>query len=431
MFSQRRARLIEVLRARGRKTVGVFSATPVMHRNSDVEHEYRQDSDLFYLSGVEEPETCLVVSTVTGKSVLFVRTRDPEREVWDGARIGVEGAAARVDEAYPIVELAERLPKLLSGHECVCTTLGRDRAADDRLFEAMRKARALGRTGALFPTEILDPSAALHPLRLRKNADEVTTMRRASRITHDAHVSALQALRPGMNEAEIEGILLHAFRKGGAQRPAYGSIVGSGPNATVLHYRSNNRVMNEGELLLIDAGCELDYYASDVTRTFPVSVAFSRPQEQIYQLVLDAQLAAIEMTKPGTTLEAIHSVTVEVLTRGLVGLGILSGDIENLIEAQKYKPFYMHRTSHWLGMDVHDVGTYFDAGKPRVLEPGMVLTIEPGLYFGPSVREPIPQEFMGIGVRIEDDILVTETGFENLTASIPKTPSEIARMRKA
>jgi Xaa-Pro aminopeptidase len=427
MFRERRTQLIEALRARGGKNVAVFAATPVMHRNSDVEHDYRQDSDLFYLSGVDEPESCLVVSAVTGRSTLFVRTRDPEREVWDGARIGVEGALTFADEAFPINELAERLPKLLSGHDCVCARLGRDEQADARLFEAVRRSRALARSGALFPQAYVDPAAVLHPLRLIKSEAELAHMQKAADITAIAHTEALRALRPGMNECEIEGVLLAAFHRGGAARAAYGSIVGSGPNATTLHYRANNRTMLEGELLLIDAGCEYAYYASDVTRTFPVSGAFSAPQQRIYELVLEAQLAAIEMTKPGTTLDAIHARTVEVLTHGLVKLGILQGEPAKLIEEQKYKPFYMHRTSHWLGMDVHDAGAYFHEGSAVSLRPGMVFTIEPGLYFGTSVKEPFPEEYRGIGVRIEDDIVVTASGHRNLTAAIPKTVKEVSR----
>jgi Xaa-Pro aminopeptidase len=431
MEIQRRSLLRQRLLNQEAKTVAVFESAPVAIRNNDVEHDYRQDSDLFYLTGIDEPNCVLVLSTSTDVATLFLRTRDPEREVWDGPRLGVEGAKALGFDAYPISELTERLPKLLSGHRAVCTKLGLDRRADERIFEGVRRARMLGRTGAEFPLAYIDPAAALHEMRLIKSAAEIDCMQKAADISREAHVAAMRQTRPGMFEHEIEAILMSEFRKRGSERAAYGSIVGSGPNATTLHYRSNNRKMNAGELLLIDAGCEFKGYASDVTRTFPVSGSFSPAQERIYQLVLDAQLAAIESVRPGATLEGIHACAALVLTRGLLALGILQGELEPLIAEAKYKPFYMHRTSHWLGMDVHDVGFYFSEGKPRPLEPGMVLTIEPGLYFGEGVKALCPAEYQGIGVRIEDDIVVTESGYTNLSAAIPKSVAELRRVQAA
>jgi Xaa-Pro aminopeptidase len=358
--------------------------------------------------------------------VLFVRPRDPEREIWDGPRAGVDGAKESfgADEAFKLSELGEELPKLLANKKRLYYRLGRDRAFDDKVFEAMDAARRRGRTGVSWPTEIADPGVIVHEMRLFKGTEDLEAMRTAAAITRDAHLKAMAQTRPGMFEYEVEALLLETFRGRGSERPAYGSIVGSGTNATVLHYRSNNRKMEAGDLLLIDAGCEYGYYASDVTRTFPVSGKFTKEQEAIYQLVLDAQMASIEATKVGATLEAVHQKSVEVITKGLVALGLLSGEVDKLIETEAYKPFYMHRTSHWLGMDVHDVGSYYQDGKPRKLEAGMVLTVEPGIYIGKDY-DKVPPEWRGIGIRIEDDILVGEGGPTNLTADIPKTVTEL------
>ena len=408
--------------------VAVLPAAPVHTRNGDVDHDYRQDSDFFYLTGLEEPYSVLVVDGPTRKATLFVRPRDREREVWDGPRAGLEGAKAQygADEAFPIAELDEKLPGLLQNRSRLYYALGASRAFDDRVLAAIDRVRAKHRTGVVAPTEIATPGLLLHEMRLRKSAAEIEAMRAAVRITAEGHLLAMQQTRPGMHEYEVEGLLLETFRRHGSERPAYGSIVGSGPNACVLHYRKNDRAMAAGDLLLIDAGCEYAYYASDVTRTFPVGRDFSREQQAIYELVLQAQLEGIEATRAGNTIEAIHKHTVGVVTRGLVGLGLLTGEVEKLIESEGYKRFFMHRTSHWLGMDVHDVGTYFDGGAARKLEPGMVLTVEPGVYIAPDDTTVAP-EWRGIGVRIEDDVLVTEQGPEVLTAAIPKSPAEVRR----
>jgi Xaa-Pro aminopeptidase len=304
--------------------------------------------------------------------------------------------------------------------------LGASRRFDDRLLGAIDKVRGRQRLGVTAPTEVVDPGAVLHEMRLRKSPVEIETMRTAARITREAHELAMNRTRPGMHEYEVEALLLDTFRRHGSERPAYGSIVGSGPNACVLHYRKNDRKIDPGELLLIDAGCEYGYYASDVTRTFPVGRAFSREQQAIYELVLHAQVEGIAATRPGATLDEIHKLSVDIITRGLVKLGLLSGEVQTLIDSEAYKRFFMHRTSHWLGMDVHDVGAYFHAGKPRRLEPGMVLTVEPGIYIAPD-DPSVPAEWRGIGVRIEDDVLVTTSAPEVLTEGIPKTVDEVLR----
>ena len=430
LYAKRRARVVSAMAASGEPSIAVLPAAPTYVRNNDVDHEYRQDSDLFYLTGFDEPQSVLVLLTGAdkepAKSVMFVRPRDPEREVWDGPRAGVDGAKAEfgADEAFTVDKLEAELPKLLSNRRRLYYRLGRDRAFDDRVLEGLEATRRRARTGIFWPTDISDPGAILHEMRLHKGSEDLDAMRTAARITRDAHLRAMGHVRPGMHEYEIEALLLETFRKNGSERPAYGSIVGSGPNATVLHYRQNNRKMDEGDLLLIDAGCEYGYYASDVTRTFPVSGEFTPEQRAIYQLVLDAQLASIEATREGATLEEVHKKSVEVITRGLRDLGILQGEPSELIEKEAYKPYFMHRTSHWLGMDVHDVGAYYVGGKPRVLTEGMVLTVEPGIYISKN-DDKIDPKWRGIGVRIEDDILVTKAGPENLTADIPKTIEDL------
>lgn len=429
MYLERRTRLLDLVGS----GVVVIPATPVHIRNNDVEHEYRQDSDLFYLTGFDEPEAVLVLTNQhpEHRMVLFVRRRDPSREVWDGPRAGVEGAVSRfgADAAFAIDELREKLPDYLQGSARVHYRLGRDRAFDDRLLDAIEVVRKRSRNGVKVPTEIVDPAVTLHELRLRKSPEEVATMRRAAEVTREAHVRAMEVARPGRFEYEVEAELRRVFRAHGAERPAYEPIVGSGRNATILHYRKNDRRMEEQDLLLIDAGCELDYYAADVTRTFPVSGTFTQAQRAIYDVVLDAQERCIAAVKPGATLDQLHDIAVRALTEGLVRLGLVTGDVESAIAEGRYKPYYMHRTSHWLGMDVHDVGAYFHDGHARPLEAGFVLTIEPGLYVAEDAE--CDPKWRGIGVRIEDDILVTVDGHENLTASIPKDPAEVERILAA
>ena len=425
-FAQRR----EQFRSQMGQGVAVLAASPIAMRNNDVEHEFRQDSDLFYLCGFDEPECVLLLSTEhpEHRTVLFVRPRDPERETWDGPRAGVDGAVARfgADAAFPIAELSQRLPDYLSGVRRLHYRLGADRAFDAKVLSAIDAVRAKARSGAVPPREIVDPAVIVHEMRLRKSPAEIETMLRAAAITAEAHARAMQVAQPGRYEFEVEAELLKVFRGRGSERPAYGSIVGSGPNATVLHHRRNDRQMLAGELLLIDAGAEFQYYACDVTRTFPVAGRFSAEQRALYDLVLESQLAAIARVRPGVTLPEVHAAAVQVLADGLIALGLIDGPLATALEKETYKPYYMHRTSHWLGMDVHDVGDYFVDRQPRRLEAGFVLTVEPGLYVAPgSACDP---KWHGIGIRIEDDVLVTSDGQRVLTEGIPKTVAEIERL---
>lgn len=426
VHQKRRNAFIEAISGKGDDAVAVFASAPVFTRNNDVEHEYRQDSDLYYLTGFAEPGTVLVVDAKEKRSTMFVRPRDPERETWDGPRAGVDGVKEHfgASEAFTIDKLSDELPKLFQNKRRLYYRLGPNRPMDDKILEAVDRARARGKLGFSWPVEIVDPGTILHEMRLFKSAEDLGAMRRAAEITAEAHLRAMKATKPGMHEFQVEAMILEAFRAHGSERPAYGSIVGSGDNATILHYRQNNRKMEGGDLLLIDAGCEYDYYASDVTRTFPVGGTFSREQQAIYELVLEAQEAGIDKTRKGSSLEQIHSECVNVITRGLVKLGLLQGEVDQLVKAEAHKPFFMHKTSHWLGMDVHDVGNYYVGGKARELEPGMVLTVEPGIYISRH-NDKVAPEWRGIGVRIEDDILVTSGDPENLTKSIPKTVAEL------
>jgi len=422
----RRKRVLKAMAKERRDSVLVLFSAPVQHRNGDVEQEFRQSSDFFWLTGFDEPESVAVLSAKTGTYTLFVRPRDPAREIWDGPRAGVPGALKRfgADAAFTIADLAKQLPGVLADHARIYHRYGRDAQGDAAVTRASDRNRARARDGVAAPTEFVDPTVILHEERLLKKPEELRIIRRACAITAEAHVRVMREATPGLREYELEASLLDTFRRGGAERAAYGSIVGSGPNATILHHRSGARELRANELLLVDAGCEYGYYASDVTRTFPISGTFTTEQRALYEAVLAAQLAAIAMVRPGITLEAIHDRTVKVLVQGLLELKLLPGTEKSILADKTYRRFYMHRTSHWLGMDVHDVGTYFAGKKARALEPGMVLTIEPGLYVAENDKT-VPAGYRGQGIRIEDDILVTRTGHENLTAAIPKTVAEV------
>lgn len=424
VHAARRARVLESM---GPSSVLVVFSAPLALRNNDVEHEYRQDSDFYYLSGFDEPESVLVLSTVRAERyTLFVRPRDPERETWDGPRAGVDGATKHfgADAAHPIAELAGRFPDYLENAERLHYRLGRVRSEDDRILDALDRARAKARRGSSYPLEIADPAGILHEMRRLKEPGEIELMVRAADITKEAHVLAMSRARAGTYEYELEALLRGVFRQSGSERPAYAPIVGSGPNATVLHHRRNDRRMEDGELVLIDAGCELGYYASDVTRTFPVSGTFSGPQRALYDLVLEAQSRSIEATRPGATLDDVHRESVRVITQGLIDLGFIQGPLDTAMSEERFKPYYMHKTSHYLGMDVHDVGQYFVRGKHRPLEPNVVITVEPGIYV-PASDAAAPPEYRGIGIRIEDDVLVTPDGRRVLSESIPRSPADV------
>ncbi|HVK62930.1 MAG TPA: aminopeptidase P N-terminal domain-containing protein [Polyangium sp.] len=426
IFAERRKQLLERLQG-----VLVLPAAPELIRNNSVHHEYRQDSDFHYLTGFGEPEAVLLLAPKhpEHKVVLFVRKRDPEREKYDGARAGVEGAKAEfgADAAFTIDQLDDKLLDYLEGYHRLYYKLGQSRSLDDRVLRARELLRMKGtRAKKTWPTEIVEPGDVLHEMRAVKSEAELGFMRRAAAITREAHLGSMRLTAPGRYEYEVEAQIREVFRRNGAERTAYTPIVGAGPNATILHYHANRKQLVDGELLLIDAGCEYEYYASDVTRTFPVNGTFSPVQRRLYEIVLAAQMAAIEAVKPGVTVDALHDITVRTLVEGFVREGLLSGDVNEIIEKETYKRLYPHRTSHWLGMDVHDVGPYYRDGEARPLEPGMVLTIEPGIYVAPD-DEKAPAEYRGIGIRIEDDILVTATGYENLTADIPKAPDEVER----
>jgi Xaa-Pro aminopeptidase len=408
-------------------------------RNYDVTYPFRQDSSLYYLTGWDEPDSFMVLIPSADhpgrnyKMVLFVPPRDPEREMWDGERHGVEGAVAvfGADEAYPTAEFAKRMPVLLKGVEKVFYRIGmpHHERTDRMVLDTFEQTRKLfGRSGRGLP-DLQDPLQVIGEMRLYKGPEEVEILRRACTITANAHKQAMIDTRPGMNERDIEAIVEYHFRRGGSQRNGYWSIVAAGRNATCLHYRSNNDTLRDGDLLLIDAGAEFDYYTSDITRTFPVGRKYSEAQAKVYDLVLKAQLGAIAMAKPGATLPSIHAHVVETLVDGFLSLGLLQGSPAEIIQTNAFKRFYPHNTSHWLGSDVHDAGLYQKNGEPRRLEPGMVFTIEPGFYVQPLDREA-PAAYRDIGIRIEDDILVTKTGCENMTAGVPKARDEIEALRQ-
>ena len=409
-------------------SIAILPAAPVYIRNRDVEHVYRQDSDFQYLSGFPEPEAVLVLipGREHGEYILFCRERDPERELWDGLRAGQEGAIRDygADDAFPIGDIDDILPGLIEGRERVYYSIGSNQEFDQRLMEWINVIRSKARQGAQPPKEYVALDPLLHDMRLYKSAAEVKVMREAAAISARAHIRAMQASRPGLYEYHLEAELDYEFRKGGAKMPAYGSIVAAGRNACILHYRENDASLRDGDLVLIDAGCEIDCYASDITRTFPVNGRFSPEQKAIYELVLEANLEAMKYIAPGRHWNEAHEATVRVITAGLVRLGLPQGEVDELIASEAYRTFYMHRAGHWLGMDVHDVGDYKVGGEWRVLEPGMTMTVEPGIYIAPD-NDKVARKWRGIGVRIEDDVLVTRSGCEVLTSGVPKSVEEI------
>jgi len=423
----------QLMRMAGDDAILILPSAAERIRNRDSHYPFRQDSDFHYLSGFPEPEAVLVLvpGRPHGESLLFCRERDPEREAWDGPRAGPEGAVAQhgMDDAYPIADLDEILPGLIEGRTRVYYHFGRDAEFDLKLIGWVNRVRAQVRQGAEPPHEFLELGHLLHDLRLFKSRDELALMKRAAQVSAEAHVAAMQAARPGGSENAIEGELLRVFRRHGAV-PAYESIVGAGANACVLHYRANNGPLRDGDLLLVDAGAELECYASDITRTFPVNGRYSPAQRAIYDLVLAAQRAAIAAAVPGASWIAPHEAAVEVLAEGMLSLGLLKGTLAHCLKEHSYKRFYMHKTGHWLGLDVHDVGDYRLDGQHRLLEPGMVLTVEPGIYIAPGSKG-VAAKWQGIGVRIEDDVVVTRSGNSVLSADAPKEAEAIEALMAA
>jgi Xaa-Pro aminopeptidase len=430
-YGRRRKALMDQMEP---NSIAILPAAAVAIRNRDVEHVYRQHSDFQYLSGFPEPEAVIVLIPCReyGEYVLFCRERNPERELWDGLRAGQDGAMREygADDAFPIADIDDILPGLIEGRDRVYSSMGSNPEFDRHLMEWINVIRSKAHLGAQPPKEFVALDHLLHDMRLYKSAAEVKVMREAAQISARAHVRAMQASRAGLYEFSLEAELDYEFRKGGAKMPAYGSIVASGRNACILHYQENDAPLRDGDLVLIDAGCEIDCYASDITRTFPVSGKFSAEQKAIYEVVLKSQEAAFAAIKPGNHWNQAHEATVRVITEGLVELGLLRGAVDELIAAEAYKAFYMHRAGHWLGMDVHDVGEYKVGGEWRVLEAGMALTVEPGIYVSPD-NQTVARKWRGIGVRIEDDVVVTKKGCEILTGDVPKTVADIEALMAA
>ena len=424
----KRPQLAEFIKRMDKNSVAVIAAAPEAIRSNDTHYRYRADSDVLYLTGFAEPETVLVIAPKKDKPfTMFVRPKDKEREIWDGFRYGVEGAVSEfgADEAFPIAELPAKLGDYLNGAQTLYYRLGHhDLTLDTIIYDEIRRLRAGGRKKLAAPTHVVDPSVIVHEMRLFKTPQEVEYMQRAADITADGHIEAMQTVRPGMNEQEIEARIDYYFRKHGATASAYGSIVGGGANATVLHYVSNNAPLKDGDLLLLDAGAEYKDYAADITRTFPVNGKFSPPQREIYDLVLATQMSCVDMVRPGVTNDDIKAHSIRMITEGLQRLGLLAGETDKIIEEKKHEAFYMHGLGHYLGLDVHDVGRYYIDGEPRKLEPGMVMTVEPGIYISVD-NQDVPARYRGIGVRIEDDVLVTTNGPRVLTHKVPKQADEI------
>jgi Xaa-Pro aminopeptidase len=423
-FTRRREQLMKLM---GKDSIAIVPAAPIRHRNSDVEYAYRQDSDFFYLTGFGEPEAVavLIPGREQAEYVLFVRDRDPARETWDGRRAGPAGATRiyGAHDAFPFADMDEILPGLIEGRARVFYTMGVYADFDARVVGWVNGLRAQSQRGRHPPQEFVALDHVLHDMRLFKSVAELDLMRESARIAARAHVRAMRACRPGLNEYEIMAELVHEFRLHNADT-SYQPIVGGGANSCILHYRENDQKLADGDLLLVDAGCEYQCYASDITRTYPVNGRFTPEQRAIYEIVLEANLAAIAKVRPGNHWNDPHDAAVRVVTQGLVKLGLLTGRVASLEKDEAYKRFFMHRTGHWLGMDVHDVGDYKVGDEWRVLEPGMVMTIEPGIYIPEGMRG-VPKRFHNIGIRIEDDVAVTRGGCEVLTSRVPKAVRDI------
>ncbi len=428
--ARRRAQLMRLI---GTDGIAILPAAQVRHRNNDVEYNYRQDSDFYYVTGFDEPEAVavLIPGREPAQYILFVRERNREREIWDGRRAGPAGAVGQygADDAFPIADIDEILPGLLERRSRVFYTMGLNQEFDQRVVGWVNTLRAQARSGTHPPQEFVALDHVLHDMRLFKSRGEIGLMRRAGAIAAGAHVRAMQFCRPGRMEFELMAELLYEFNRHGADI-SYHPIVGGGANSCVLHYRDNNAPLKDGDLLLVDAGCEYGYYASDITRTYPVNGRFTSEQRAIYEVVLEAQRAAIAKVKPGNHWNEPHDAAVRAITQGLKRLGLLKGSLPSLIRSGAYKAFFMHRTGHWLGMDVHDVGDYKVGDEWRVFEPGMALTVEPGVYIAAGTRS-VSRRFWNTGVRIEDDVVVTRGGCEVLTEGVPKEPDQIEALMAA
>ena len=424
-FARRRKNLMALMEP---NSIAIIPSAREQLRSGDTEYPFREDSDFYYLSGFAEPDAVLVLAPGRrhGQFVMFCRERDPAMELWHGYRAGPEGVCENfgADDAFPVGDIDDILPGLIEGRERVYYSMGRSADFDRQIMAWVNRIRSKEASGAVPPGEFTDLNHMVHDMRLVKSAAEQRLMRRAGEITARGHCRAMAFCRPGQYEYQLEAELVHEFASCGARHLAYPSIVGSGANACTLHYLNNDGLMRDGELVLIDAGCELEYYAADVTRTFPVNGRFSREQRALYELILEAQAAAIAAIKPGNNWNQPHDASVRVITTGLVELGLLKGKVTKLIERGAYRQFYMHRVGHWLGLDVHDVGDYRVGNEWRQLEPGMVMTVEPGVYISPA-NTGVARKWRGIGIRLEDDVLVTATGCEVLTAGVPKTVADI------
>ena len=425
MFARRRQKIRESM---GPDAVALFIGGRLVTRSNDTEFPFRQDSDFGYVTGFHHPEAIAVLRTDGGPAfTLFVQPREPEAETWTGYRPGVEGAHSDygADASHPIAEFTTELPKIIASARRLYHTLGRNTDIDSQLVQILDGMRRQSRLGTVPASEIVDPRAIVHEMRLFKEPEEIEHMRRAAEITATAHHEAAQMAHEGRHEYELEAVLDYTFRRLGGSGPAYTTIVGGGINATTLHYIANDQPLHDGELVLIDAGAEYQGYAADVTRTYPIGGRLEGAPREIYEVVLAAQEAGLAQSKPGSTLDAVHDAALRRLVEGLIDLRLLSGSLDERIEAGDYRPYYMHRTSHWLGLDVHDVGSYVQEEKPRVLESGMAFTVEPGLYIAAHTEDNAAKHFRGIGVRIEDDVVITQSGHENLNSAIPKRPEEV------
>jgi Xaa-Pro aminopeptidase len=424
-YAKRRKQLMQQI---GPKGIVILTSANTSRRNGDADYAYRQHSDFYYLTGFDEPEAIAILAPKRkeGEFILFNRVRDRTREIWDGIRAGQEGARKTygANEAYPFADFEKMLPEILENRETIHYAIGANEYFDEMVLSTLNKLRGRIRSGQQAPVAFADVTETIHEMRLIKSPAEIALMRKAAEISAQAHIRAMKFCKPGVNEYQLEAEIMHEFQSNGARHPAYTSIVGGGENACILHYIANDQKVKDGDLVLIDAGAEYNYYAADITRTFPANGRFSDEQRAIYELVLKSQLAALKAVRPGAAWPSMQTAIVKVLTQGLLDLGILKGRLNDLIEKEAYFPFYMHKSGHWLGLDVHDAGRYKVDGKWRTLKPGMVLTVEPGIYISADIPG-VHKRWHNIGVRIEDDVLVTAKGCDILSRDVPKSVADI------